>query len=164
MAIRTLPNSLMNPSAAPVTSRFPLWLKAVQLMATGSGSRENWSYRREKNSNSHTNCLSLMEEWGQHGSSDWLRTCCLTVLVSHSSSCPDTGMGSLGAESLPERLRAAAEQTKDEPLGLQARDSMLEETHRKTKYESNILVLCMCVCKESCCTPPTNHRRKHFLN
>lgn len=38
------PNSLMTPSAAPVTSRFPLWLKAVQLMATGSGSKENWSW------------------------------------------------------------------------------------------------------------------------
>lgn len=33
----------MTPSAAPVTSRFPLWLKAVQLIATGSGSKENWS-------------------------------------------------------------------------------------------------------------------------
>lgn len=39
------PNSLMTPSAAPVTSRFPLWLKAVQLMATGSGSSENWSWK-----------------------------------------------------------------------------------------------------------------------
>ena len=35
------PKSRMTPSAAPVTSRFPLWLKAVQLMATGPGSREN---------------------------------------------------------------------------------------------------------------------------
>lgn len=43
------PNSLITPSAAPVTSKFPLWLKAVQLMATGSGSRENWSYRDRQN-------------------------------------------------------------------------------------------------------------------
>lgn len=40
-------------------------------------------------------------------------------------------MGSRGAESLlPERLRAAAEQTKDEPLGLQASDNMLEDTQK----------------------------------
>lgn len=38
-----VPKSRMTPSAAPVTSRFPLWLKAVQLMAMGSGSNENWS-------------------------------------------------------------------------------------------------------------------------
>lgn len=62
-------------------------------------------------------------------STDWPLTCCLTVLVSQSSSCPETGMGSRGAESLPpERLAAAAEQTNDEPLGLQARDRMLEDT------------------------------------
>lgn len=41
-------------------------------------------------------------------------------------------MGSRGAESLlPERLRAAAEQTNDEPLGLQARDRMLGETREE---------------------------------
>lgn len=55
-------------------------------------------------------------------------TCCLTVLVSHNSSCPDAGMRICGTESqLPDRLRAAAEQTNEEPLGLHARDKMLEK-------------------------------------
>lgn len=55
-------------------------------------------------------------------------TCCLTVLVSHNSSCPDAGMRTCETESqLPERLRAAAEQTNEEPLGLQARDKMLQK-------------------------------------
>lgn len=67
---------------------------------------------------------------------DWSITCCLTVLVSQSSSCPDTWMGSRGAASeLPERLRAAAEQTNDEPLGLQARDKILGCTGG-TQHES----------------------------
>lgn len=66
----------------------------------------------------------------------WLITCCLTVLVSQSSSCPDTGKGSRGTESeLPERLTAAAEQTNDEPLGLQARDKILKGTG-KTFYQN----------------------------
>lgn len=53
-------------------------------------------------------------------------TCCLTVLVSHKSSCPDAGKQICGTESqLPDRLRAAAEQTNEEPLGLHARDRML---------------------------------------
>lgn len=39
--VEDIPKSRMIPSAAPVTSKFPLWLKAVQLIATGSGSREN---------------------------------------------------------------------------------------------------------------------------
>lgn len=67
----------------------------------------------------------------------WLITCCLTVLVSQSSSCPDTGIGSRETESLlPDRLTAAAEQTKDEPLGLQAKDRILRDTGRTYYYQN----------------------------
>ena len=40
-----IPKRRTIPSAAPVTSRLPLWLKAVQLIAMGSGSRENCSWK-----------------------------------------------------------------------------------------------------------------------
>lgn len=40
-----IPKRRTTPSAAPVTSKLPLWLKAVQLMAMGSGSRENCSWK-----------------------------------------------------------------------------------------------------------------------
>lgn len=129
--IDTLPNSRMNPSAAPVTRRFPLWLKAVQLMATGSGLRENWTWGTETKKKKKPTSDPSSFFTHDNEDTDWLLTCCLTVLVSQSSSCPETVMGSRGAESLlPERLRAAAEQTKDEPLGLQASDNMLEDTQK----------------------------------
>lgn len=60
------------------------------------------------------------------------RTCCFMVFVSHSSSLPGTWFMPLlpisGAkESVWEvRLGAAAEQTKEAPLGLQARDRILQ--------------------------------------
>lgn len=146
----------MTPSAAPVTSKFPLWLKAVQLMATGSGSKENWSWETDTDYTT-ANQSGLDQKYGNpwgpgkkrlqcHATCErysctcslatcklsntycigWLITCCLTVLVSQSSSCPEAGMGSRGTESqLPDRLRAAAEQTNEDPLGLQARDRML---------------------------------------
>lgn len=41
----TVPKRRTIPSAAPVTRRLPLWLKAVQLIAMGSGSRENCSWK-----------------------------------------------------------------------------------------------------------------------
>ena len=50
----------MTPSAAPVTSRFPLGLKAVQLMAMGSGSRENWSYKKDK---PHLKCKTIRNQF-----------------------------------------------------------------------------------------------------
>lgn len=60
----------------------------------------------------------------------------LTVLVSQSSSWPDTGNGRRVTVSvtLPERpvpVGAAAEHTKEVPLGLQASDRILE-THTHT--------------------------------
>lgn len=51
-----LPKRRIIPSAAPVTSRLPLWLKAVQFMAMGSGSRENWSWKAK----------SLLLNWSLH--------------------------------------------------------------------------------------------------
>lgn len=83
------------------------------------------------------NCMLTTYKLNNDYCTGWLITCCLTVLVSQSSSCPDTGMGSRGAESLlPERLTAAAEQTNDEPLGLQARDKMLRDTGGTCYYQN----------------------------
>lgn len=60
--------------------------------------------------------------------------------MSHSSSCPDAGIGSRGTESeLPDRLSAAAEQMNEEPLGLQARDKMLKDTGA-TCHSQNLLL------------------------
>lgn len=57
--------------------------------------------------------------------------------MSQSSSCPDTGTGTRGTDSTPpDRLRAAAEHTNDEPLGLQARDKMLKNTGRSFYYQA----------------------------
>lgn len=62
------------------------------------------------------------------------RTCCFMVLVSHSSSLPGTWLVPLlpmsGAEmsTWGARLGAAAEQTKEAPLGLHARDRILQHT------------------------------------
>lgn len=62
------------------------------------------------------------------------RTCCFMVFVSHSSSLPGTWFMPLlpisGAEESgwEVRLGAAAEQTKEAPLGLQARDRILQYT------------------------------------
>lgn len=56
-------------------------------------------------------------------------TCCLTVLVSQRSSCPEMGCISRGvvSDTLLERAtEAAAEHTNDVPLGLQASDSILK--------------------------------------
>lgn len=58
-------------------------------------------------------------------------TCCLTVLVSQSCSCPEMGCVTRGTVSdmLAERAtEAAAEHTNDVSLGLQARDSILKHT------------------------------------
>lgn len=86
-------------------------------------SSHSWRMLRHFQSTRSHNACALCSNYCWSG---WLSTCCLTVLVSQSSSCPDTGMGSWAAEStLPDRLTAAAEQTKDEPLGLQASDKML---------------------------------------
>ncbi len=52
-------------------------------------------------------------------------TCCLTVLVSHSSRCPDTGPETRASPS-EWAAWAAAEQTNDVPLGLQASDRILD--------------------------------------
>ena len=55
----------------------------------------------------------------------------MTVLVSQRSNWPDTGIGSRGADStFPDRLRAAAEQTNEEPLGLQAKDKILGDKEK----------------------------------
>lgn len=67
------PNSLMTPSAAPVTSRFPLWLKAVQLMATGSGSKENWSWQTDRQTD-----RTLVRTWCKICDSV---CCCITTYV-----------------------------------------------------------------------------------
>lgn len=59
------------------------------------------------------------------------QTCCFMVFVSHSSSFPGTWLVPLllmsGAEksTWEGRLGAAAEQTKEAPLGLHARDRIL---------------------------------------
>ena len=61
-------------------------------------------------------------------------TCCFMVFVSHSSSLPGTWSVPLlpvsGAEksTWEARLGAAAEQTKEAPLGLHARDRILQQT------------------------------------
>lgn len=68
---------------------------------------------------------------------DMLITCCLTVFVSQSSSCPDTGTGSREDSKLPARPTAAAEQTNDEPLGLQAKDKILIN-REKSYYGQNL--------------------------
>lgn len=129
----------MTPSAAPVTSRFPLWLKAVQLTATGSGSKENWSCDTEEmvlKRKSRENVSRLLL-------SSWFPTCCLTVLVSQRSSFPNTGSGSRGAASTyPGRVTAAAEQTNDEPLGLHAKDNILRE--RGESYKSILWYVVLC--------------------
>ena len=65
------------------------------------------------------------------------RTCCFMVFVSHSSSLPGTWLAPLlptsGAEgsTWEGKLGAAAEQTKEAPLGLQARDRILQHTTRE---------------------------------
>lgn len=62
------------------------------------------------------------------------RTCCFMVFVSHSSSLPGTWFAPLLLRSSAEkstwetRLGAAAEQTKEAPLGLHARDRILQHT------------------------------------
>lgn len=66
-------------------------------------------------------------------------TCCFMAFVSHSSSLPGTWFVPLlprsGAkESAWEvRLGAAAEQTKEAPLGLQARDRILQHTQARVR-------------------------------
>lgn len=64
------------------------------------------------------------------------RTCCFMVFVSHSSSFPGTWLVPLlpmsGADKSiwAARLGAAAEQTKEAPLGLHARDRILQRMWR----------------------------------
>lgn len=62
-------------------------------------------------------------------------TCCFIVLVSHSSSFPGTWFMLLPPELITEksmwetRVWAAAEQTKEAPLGLQASERILKHRH-----------------------------------
>lgn len=62
------------------------------------------------------------------------RTCCFMVFVSHSSSLPGTWfvpllpMSSAEKSTWEARLGAAAEQTKEAPLGLHARDRILQQS------------------------------------
>lgn len=73
--------------------------------------------------------------WQARGPAGQARTCCFMVFVSHSSSLPGTWFGPLLPMSSAEkstweaRLGAAAEQTKEAPLGLHARDRILQ--HRR---------------------------------
>lgn len=70
---------------------------------------------------------------------DRSRTCCFMVFVSHSNSLPGTWFMPLlpisrAMESVWEvRLGAAAEQTKEAPLGLQARDRILQYTQARVR-------------------------------
>ena len=62
------------------------------------------------------------------------RTCCFMVFVSHSSSLPGTWfvpllpMSGADRSTWAARLGAAAEQMKEAPLGLHARDRILQHT------------------------------------
>lgn len=101
-------------------------------------------------------------------------TCCFIVLVSHSNSFPGTWFMLLPPELTAEKsmcemgLWAAAEQTKEAPLGLQASDRILKHSREHEmrlssnhlKSNNQLLVL-----PERCCKtgPPSqaHHKGEH---